>query len=323
VHMKADDRVLLAIIAGAALLELAARYRRRKQQPQVLGGHAARTPPDTQQPQETQEAARLLSGERSQPPSPPPVSFAVDALAGFALSDASAIAEVEAKAGGAKALGKQLIQALHEKGHATILPLITPAAARVKNKSWQKGEDLLPLHYAAGHNASPTVIRRLLEAYPDGAKTKTSGGSLPLHIAAGHNADVAVVRLLLEAYPEAKKVFEGGATGLLLPMDRAEIGSGLCHGPSSDAVKALLALTEEEIKALRLGRRIRLGGRRSVSTFCLATSRSLATIAVALLWYNSIIKYEAPTCLLTLVVAAGSVDWGHDPYWGHGRPIEE
>ena len=133
-HMKADDRVLLAIIAGAALLELAARYRRRKQQPQVLGGHAARTPPDTQQPQETQEAARLLSGERSQPPSPPPVSFAVDALAGFALSDASAIAEVEAKAGGAKALGKQLIQALHEKGHATILPLITPAAARVKNK---------------------------------------------------------------------------------------------------------------------------------------------------------------------------------------------
>ena len=60
-HMKADDRVLLAIIAGAALLELAARYRRRKQQPQVLGGHAARTPPDTQQPQETQEPARLLS----------------------------------------------------------------------------------------------------------------------------------------------------------------------------------------------------------------------------------------------------------------------
>ena len=104
----------------------------------------------------------------------------------------------------AEALGKQLHQALSSKKEdSIILPLITPGAAR-----WQNKDGWIALHYAAGFygsSASETVVRRLLQAFPDGAKTADNENNLPLHRAAWDLASQEVVQLLVQAYPEGKK----------------------------------------------------------------------------------------------------------------------
>jgi hypothetical protein len=118
-------------------------------------------------------------------------------------------------------LGQKLIQALiDKKDDATILPLITPSTAKgprvsplSQGKVYEFGH--LPLQVAVANNASATVVRRLLEAHPDGAKATNTRGELPLHQAAGskvcvdgcwvHKVDEAVVRLLLEAHPDGAK----------------------------------------------------------------------------------------------------------------------
>ena len=62
----------------------------------------------------------------------------------------------------------------------------------------------IPLHVACQTGASVEVIQRLLDRYPDGARTRDSLGRLGLHYACSHSAPVEVVVALLN-------VFSGGA----------------------------------------------------------------------------------------------------------------
>jgi ankyrin repeat protein len=47
------------------------------------------------------------------------------------------------------------------------------------------------------------VVKELLRAHPEAAKTAGQAGLLPLHLAAGRNAGLAVVTALLKSYAAA------------------------------------------------------------------------------------------------------------------------
>lgn len=62
----------------------------------------------------------------------------------------------------------------------------------------------LPLHVACMSKAHVSVVRRLLEVYPEACEwADTLAGELPLHHSLVRGADEAVIDLLLDAYPKA------------------------------------------------------------------------------------------------------------------------
>jgi ankyrin repeat protein len=61
----------------------------------------------------------------------------------------------------------------------------------------------LPIHCALWGEASYTVIKMLLEAYPMAAKKQTDSGYLPLHIATRVNMSEDILLMLVDAYPES------------------------------------------------------------------------------------------------------------------------
>lgn len=68
-------------------------------------------------------------------------------------------------------------------------------------------KDFLPLHYAVSNRAAtPAVVRRLLEAHPEGVHALTPTGATALHIAVQTGVDEAVLRLLVDAHPAAVSV---------------------------------------------------------------------------------------------------------------------
>ena len=87
------------------------------------------------------------------------------------------------------------------KPDATVLPLITPAAAALKDEDGK-----IPLHIAALKKASPVVIKALLAAYPEGAETTASDGFLPVNKALTFSAPEESIKLLLDAYPESMSI---------------------------------------------------------------------------------------------------------------------
>jgi len=77
----------------------------------------------------------------------------------------------------------------------------------------------LPLHIACMSGADATVVKRLLDTYPDAAKkADTLESSLPLHLCICRTTDEAVLALLLEAYPEGASVL---GSNMDLPLHRA------------------------------------------------------------------------------------------------------
>jgi len=53
---------------------------------------------------------------------------------------------------------------------------------------------------------SAAIVRVLLDAWPEGARTANDAGELPLHVAAGKRGQVKVLAALLAAYPEAVRM---------------------------------------------------------------------------------------------------------------------
>jgi len=94
-------------------------------------------------------------------------------------------------------------------------------------------EGYLPLHHACEAQANATIIDKLLEIYPEGAKLVTKGegkGDLPLHLACmksvtGDTAKALAARIesvdlmieaMVNAYPEACTIKQRGALPLHL-----------------------------------------------------------------------------------------------------------
>mmetsp|Transcript_12625 Transcript_12625/g.15909 ORF Transcript_12625/g.15909 Transcript_12625/m.15909 type:complete len:815 (+) Transcript_12625:42-2486(+) len=64
----------------------------------------------------------------------------------------------------------------------------------------------LPLHATCSHNPPESVMRILMEAYPEAVRATDSTGRLPLHHACCHGASERVIELLLMSHPESLNV---------------------------------------------------------------------------------------------------------------------
>lgn len=62
------------------------------------------------------------------------------------------------------------------------------------------------LHLACHHDASPDIVKILLEAHPKAAEVKDDFGSFPIHLACKFNVFPDAVKMLVEAYPGALEV---------------------------------------------------------------------------------------------------------------------
>ncbi|KAL3669882.1 hypothetical protein V7S43_005259 [Phytophthora oleae] len=69
----------------------------------------------------------------------------------------------------------------------------------------QRGDhDMLPIHWVCTVRRVPlSLIAKLLQAYPDGVRTKNGGDLLPLHIAIRARVQASCLRKLVRAYPDA------------------------------------------------------------------------------------------------------------------------
>ncbi|KAG1702535.1 hypothetical protein DVH05_009485 [Phytophthora capsici] len=69
----------------------------------------------------------------------------------------------------------------------------------------QRGDhDMLPIHWVCTVRRVPlSLIAKLLQAYPDGVRTKNAGDLLPLHIAIRARVQASCLRKLVRAYPDA------------------------------------------------------------------------------------------------------------------------
>jgi len=103
-------------------------------------------------------------------------------------------------------------------------------------------EGALPLHNAVSQQAPPEVVAALLNAYPDGARTKVrTSRCLALHEAAEHRLKPDAFRLLLAAYLEGAR--EEDRAGRV-PLALAASGADACV----EVVDALLEAHENGAK---------------------------------------------------------------------------
>jgi len=65
---------------------------------------------------------------------------------------------------------------------------------------------LLPIHGAIIFSAPDTMVRQLVESYPDSVSMKDDQGMLPLHLSYRMGSPASVVEVLLEAFPESIEV---------------------------------------------------------------------------------------------------------------------
>ena len=100
----------------------------------------------------------------------------------------------------------------------------------------------LPLHRAAIDN-DITKIRKLVNVYAEGIRTKDNDGDLPLHCAVDcHCAPVEVVKYLVEAYPDGVNVKNNDGD---LPLHRAVS----CHCAPFEVIKYLVETTPNGVYA--------------------------------------------------------------------------
>lgn len=92
-----------------------------------------------------------------------------------------------------------------------------------------------PLHLACMSKATPEIIRKLIDIYPNAAAMPdTPEHQLPLHIAVSHCASVEALQVLYEAYPDAIKCHT--KTRGFIPLHIACLHKDAC----SDIVRFLL-----------------------------------------------------------------------------------
>lgn len=72
-----------------------------------------------------------------------------------------------------------------------------------KKRSRELRWRILPIHSAVVLNAPKTVIKALIDAYPDGLRMGDDRDMLPLHMAFRLGIDLAVCALLIESYPQS------------------------------------------------------------------------------------------------------------------------
>ncbi|CAJ1945600.1 unnamed protein product [Cylindrotheca closterium] len=61
----------------------------------------------------------------------------------------------------------------------------------------------IPLHAAVINGAPYTIVKRLMDLFPEGIRCTDDKGMLPLHLAIKHSSTANILRLLLEKFPEA------------------------------------------------------------------------------------------------------------------------
>ena len=85
------------------------------------------------------------------------------------------------------------------------LAAASPSGLRAEESAYRR----LPLHVAARSNASPEVIRRLIQHYPEAAGTADALGRLPIHYRLSNGADQEGITALIEACPVSVRAYDG------------------------------------------------------------------------------------------------------------------
>jgi ankyrin repeat protein len=87
---------------------------------------------------------------------------------------------------------------------------IRDKGGREEEEDEEEDNDLLPLHIAADHDAPLSVIRFLVQAYPDALNVRSAEGWLPLHFALRRSDSPDVIRFLVDECPPSLQVIQGG-----------------------------------------------------------------------------------------------------------------
>lgn len=124
-------------------------------------------------------------------------------------------------------------------GKAAAGPMVAPM---IKKGSYKSGGDemgeaeyachRLPLHRACASKPPAELVKGLVEAYPDGVRSREKFAMLPLHVACQHGASTSVIETLVDLYPASTR--ERDAFGLL-PLHLA-----CTEGCSPDVLVSLL-----------------------------------------------------------------------------------
>ena len=61
----------------------------------------------------------------------------------------------------------------------------------------------IPVHYALSNGANPNIINCILRHRPNSARGFDKRGWTPLHVACGVGADISVIKSIIDCYPEA------------------------------------------------------------------------------------------------------------------------
>jgi hypothetical protein len=128
-------------------------------------------------------------------------------------------------------------------------------------------EGYLPLHHACEAQANATIIDKLLEIYPEGAKLVTKGegkGDLPLHLACmksvtGDTAKALAARIesvdlmieaMVNAYPEACTIKQRGALPLHLSSYSNTMHNLILTGNANQSWSVTLSRAFSRIKSI-------------------------------------------------------------------------
>ncbi len=125
-----------------------------------------------------------------------------------------------------------------ESAHLQIQKCPGEASCWVKDKDYDSNSSNLPIHLACSYSAPPSIMKKVVDAYPDGVKArgkhgfnplhisckkplsdeiimdfirmcpdsvsqKDEAGRLPLHLACISKCSLPVIKALIEAYPES------------------------------------------------------------------------------------------------------------------------
>ena len=127
----------------------------------------------------------------------------------------------------------------------------------INRKNWW-GETVsrsLPIHAAVELQAPIRVIHKLIERYPEGARSQDLHGNLPLHLAFKHGSSDSIIIFLLKAFPEAVAVENKGGRQ---PKDYASADTAAIIQVCMDQTKKLATIEEEKLSSALESEKARL-----------------------------------------------------------------
>lgn len=127
----------------------------------------------------------------------------------------------------------------------------------INRKNWwgETTSRSLPIHAAVELQAPIRIIHKLIERYPEGARSQDLHGNLPLHLAFKHGSSDSIVIFLLKAFPEAVDVQNKGGRH---PKDYASADTAAIIQLCVEQTKKSAKIEEEKLSSALESEKARL-----------------------------------------------------------------